>query len=414
MSPTTPKRRNSVVIQLPTPAPRRRSSVGSNVSMASSRHSNVSSSARYVKKAGTKKGSDHNDRATMSAYHSKSQKEKKVSDAQIYRTSLGFNRGELKIVRNVTLRQAVANTPGVTAVSDDGFEMQMCTPDRLKSIEGIMFNNKTLSPTELINPVDNAVAATHNLPTFQPVIVHNAYVTYRLKNVSQHKTIVEMFFFHGKGNRSAPATKPWNDYNEVVLNEWRGMTNAQLGYAKADNTMLESSQFNKMWHTERIVFKMEPGEEGFYTKQGPKKYVMHGKDHVTPDTTAALIATAPTWLSPSSYGNGWYTMFRTMNDLTLITSHTGDINVNTAITAGVEHPIHRLPVQATAELLPPFGGVAVEINEHFNLACPDKTLSDQFTTPYRYIHRNRLSYTGVKSDIQVDADNSAVIPDKPT
>jgi len=402
---SSPKRRNSVVFEYPTPAKRRGSVV---------KKGNTSSTVRRLKVTGTKKGGDHNDRATMSAYHSKSHKEKKITDAQIYKTAMGFNKGDMKIIRNVTLSQSVKNTPGVFALSDDGFEMQMCTPLRLKSIEGMMFNNKTVTATELMAPIITTVATPGNLPTFQPVIVHNAYVTFRLKNVSQHKTVVEMFFFHGKGNRSAPATKPWNDYDTAVLNEWRGMASAQLGYAKPDNTMLESTQFNKLWHTERIVFKMEPGEEGFYTKQGPKHYVMHGKDHVTPGTTAADITTAGSWLSPSSYGNGFYTMFRVLNDISLVNSTMGDLNVNTGVNGGVEHPIHRVPVQGGSGSQPPFGAVAVEINEHFCLACPDKTLSDQFTTPYKYLFRNRLNYTGNKSDFQIDADNSAVIPTEPS
>jgi len=400
---TPTKRRNSTVFPFPTPTKRRRLSV-----------SNTSATVKKVKVQGTKKGSDHNDRATMSAYHSKSKKTMKVPDSKIYRDALSFNRGDLKIVRNITLSQKVKNTPGVFAEDDKQFEMQLFTPGRFKSIEGVMFNNKTVTDTVLNLPNDHAIGTAANLPTFQPMIIHDSRVSFRLKNVSQHKTTVELFFFHGKGSKNSVAEVPWNAYNRAVLNQWRGMTNAMLGFAVIDNTMLESDEFNKLWHTERIVFKMEPGEEGFYIKQGPKRHVMHGKDHCSPSTTAASETLTPAWLLPSFYGNGCYAMFRILNELSFVTSSAGDINHNTSITGGVEHPINRPCVQATTETQPPFGGVAVEMVEYFSLACPDKTLSNSFTTPFKYIHRERLNYTGTKADIQVDADNSAVIPSVPT
>jgi len=406
MTPTRKRRYSAPDIMTPRKTPRR----------ASVSKKNTASTVKRIKVAGNRKGSDHNDRATMSAYHSRSQKVTKIPDSVIYRDALSFNRGEMKVIRNVTLTQKLANTPGVYAECDRGYEIQLFTPAQLKSIEGIMFNNKTANLDTLNTPTDATVGTGANLPTFQPLIVHDARASFRLKNVSQHKTTVELFFFHGKGSKNSAAEAPWNAYNRAVLNQWRGMTNAMLSYITMDNTMLESPEFNKLWHTERIVFKMEPGEEGFYIKQGPKKYVMHGKDHVSATTTASAENITPAWQTPSYYGNGCYVMFRILNDLTFVTSTAGDGNHNLTGNpkAGVEHPINRLAVQATEQAQPPFGGVAVEMVQYYSLACPDKTLSDNYTTPFKYLYRQRLTFTGTKADIQVDADNSAVIPSTPS
>jgi hypothetical protein len=379
-----------------------------------------------------KKGSDHNDMATVSKYRSSSKVVKKVSSAELYKQLRDNSVGVIKIVRQVTLSQKYSNTPYVTANDDRGHLLQFFTPARFKTFESIMFNNRNWSadsyhpslPTPEpgvaywdINIGASNIGANANLITYQPMIVHDSYVTFRLKNVSQHKSIVELFLFSGKGGQTASTVAPWDQYNASVKNDYRTPVGGFRGlvFTEMNNTLLESATFNKNWETERVVFKMEPGEEAFFKKQGPKTCVLNGKQHVV--YNQLVDASNPVWLTPAVKGNGYHCMFRVLNDLTLVNATSGDGNVNLgAVKGGIEHPIHRQAVQAVAEPLSvlPFGGVVVEVNEFYKMGCPDESLSDNYKTPYKLIADERLTFTGSKVDIQVDADNSATIPAVPT
>jgi len=358
-----------------------------------------------------KRGSDHNDVATVHQY--RDNKKRGPNMAALWRGVADNATAHIHVKRPLTLIQVSNNTYGSTISDDNNWNLAFFTPQKFKSHEAVAFNGKAL--TEGGSGVGGA---SQNLPLAQYTFIEDSYVTFRFKNSSRHKTIVEMYVCYGKDSQALiPGYTPPLTFN-AVLSAKAGNENTRTQTSLDTNPMSEP-QFLAQWKTTKTVFKMEPGEHAFHKLQGPKKYAMFGQRHVNIGTLPN--STSYTFLDPSYEGNGCYVWFRTLNDLGAGRGVEGQQNRNVAIGTrfgGPFHPRHK-PFDAPAGTT--YGAVIGIVNEHFKIRAPEGfvlnaglTSTQMNTNQDSFWFLNQLqSFTNAASaapdDIIIEADAPDVL-----
>jgi hypothetical protein len=282
---------------------------------------------------------------------------------------------------------------------NDGFNQAplfFFTPQQFKDAEAVCFNGKV---SKWDSWLYNNEGVAGNLRAQRPVKINASSATFRFKNVSQHKSIVEMYICYGQGGAAdTDASTQWN--NSIIASQLFKSTGFPSsltapitvpGIQRATNI----EPFDSHWKVTKIVFKFEPGEEAFHKLKGPHNYIMDGSKKVDdlsrPNDSPPYIK----WKQPNEEGCGCVIFFRTINSLSLVTS-----------TAGTKYEGNRQSVSfaphfwANGDGAQNIGGVLCHFSRHYNIECPpDITALD-----IQVLNNNFGFPGGVIRDIQIDED----------
>ena len=283
-------------------------------------------------------------------------------------------------------------------------QFEFFSPRQFKDAEAILFNNKTATWNSWATTTEGA---NQNFPAQMTTKVNGSSATFRFKNVSQHKTIVEMYICHGKGG----GTTPWADWETSIVASGKytinGLTTAPaaLNFTTSTHVHMDKLEpFDSYWKVEKVVMKFEPGEEAFHLMKGPGGYMMDGPKKLQ-ENSAAPGGAAPSWKGPDEKGAGVLVFFRTLNNLTLVTSTTGSQSNGTNRTQ-ICHPPH---IFANGNAATAVGGVAMEITRHYNIEAPMGV-----TVALLDSHVLNINYgnpSGTINDIEIEADQPMVPSD---
>lgn len=258
------------------------------------------------------------------------------------------------------------------ALTSGAADLEFFTARQFKDAEGVLFNGKT---STLNSWATTTEAAGGNFPAQIITSVHNSYAEFRFKNVSLHKSIVEMFICKGKSGAGA---HPYTDWSGAIDAGQVFLAQGNLGgtYAASDAPTHPFIQLNpdmhpmnEMWDIQKIVFKFEPGEDAYHRMEGPKNYLLNAGKKLT----GASVLGTPSFLSPAIKGCGTYVFFRIINDLTILVGATAssDINPVSSAAMAVGHPKNVITTLADPARVTKAGGIAVEIKRHYYLEAPE-------------------------------------------
>lgn len=276
-------------------------------------------------------------------------------------------------------------------------DLEFFTPRMFKDAEAVLFNGKTASFNSwgTVNE-----GAGFNFPAQQSTKINGSSATFRFKNFSEHKSIVEMYICRGKGGGSHPLT----DWESCLTSSGKytinGLNTAPTQLIRAPHVHMDAlPSFDKIWNVQKVVMKFEPGEEAFHMLKGPRSYLMKGSSKLIPTIVAQgnPTPTTPVYIGPNEPGGGVYVFFRVINNIGLITSTLGStIRGNTV---SVCHPANIFANGATATDV---GGIAVEITRHYNVEAPMGVVVPLMDT--HVVNNNYGTPGGSIRDQEKDAD----------
>lgn len=243
-------------------------------------------------------------------------------------------------------------------------QLEFFTPRMFKDAEAVLFNQKVATFNSWATVTQGA---NYNFPAQQSTKINSSSASFRFKNVSEHKTIVEMYICRGKGGGSASAASDWETglkaQGRVTVN---GISTADSVLIRNTHVQMSSlPNFEAIWKVEKIVMKFEPGEESYHNIQGPKGYMMDGSKKVTENS---VFGSTPTWKASEEPGCGLQVFFRVLNNLSLVTSTTGTTVDGNSI--AICHPPHKFANGTGTGANKEAGGIAVEITRHYNIEAP--------------------------------------------
>ena len=247
-------------------------------------------------------------------------------------------------------------------------DLEFFSPRMFKDAEAVLFNGKVATFNSWA--VDVAEGAAHNFPAQQSTKINGSSATFRFKNVSEHKMIVEMYVCKGKGG----GTHPLTDWEKCLLGSGKYVVNG-VTTAPAPGSLIRGihvhmdglPNFDKIWNVEKVVMKFEPGEEAFHILKGPRGYVMKGSNKLTPNVVAQGndSPSTPVWINPGEPGGGSYVFFRVLNNLGVVSSTSGS-TIRGQYTS-VCHPANSWGGSGQAV---PVGGIALEVVRHYSIEAP--------------------------------------------
>lgn len=283
-------------------------------------------------------------------------------------------------------------------------DLEFFTPRQFKDAEAVCFNGK---PSTYNSWAFTTEGPNLNFPAQQPCKVNNSSASFRLKNMSNHKAIVEMYVCRGRGGSTSLPHLDWeSSINASGKFSVTGITAVNPTITRNIHVHMEGLEpFDSLWKVDKIVWKFEPGEEGFHILKGPRAYMMDGSKKVKPST---IFGSAPTWEGPQQPGSGCYVFFRYLNHVALATSSAGSKIGGQFIS--VCHPPN--DVTTVAEIPDRVGGCVVEITRHYNMEAPmGVTVA---TANAHIINTNYGGPLGTIVDIQCDEDQPMTNVTNPT
>jgi len=289
-----------------------------------------------------------------------------------------------------------------SAAGANAAQLEFFSPRQIKDAEGILFNGKTASFNSFATVTE---AANQNLPAQTRVHVKSMSATFRFKNVSQHKTYVEMFICGGNDG-SSPTGIPQDDYQQALessrVTTVNGVTSNSGNYITQLNMPISNPEaFTRMWNVEKITFEFEPGEEAVHIMKGKPNYMFNGSNKLE----ASSDVGNPVWLSPTRSGCGKLVFFRIINEATLTTATTGDVDAS-GYRISVCHPPHITPTDTLA------GGVICSIVRKYVIAQPEDHVVG-LGKDVLVVNNNYHTPSGTIADIEIDEDQPGTLVANP-
>jgi len=277
-------------------------------------------------------------------------------------------------------------------------QLEFFTPRQIKDAEGVLFNGKVPAFNSFADVTEGALK---NLPAPTRVHVKSMSATFRFKNVSQHKSIVEMFICGGNDGSSTSGS-PYQDFQDALDSSRvmliNGVTSNAGDYITHVNMPISLPEaFTRMWNVEKVTFEFEPGEEAVHIMKGKPNYLFNGSNKLD----GSSVIGSPVWLTPSMAGCGKIVFFRIINEATLTTSTAGDVDAS-GFRYQVCHPPHVTPSTTAV------GGVIVTMVRKYVVAEPEDHVTG-LGKDILVLNNNYHTPDGTIVDIEIDEDQPQTI-----